>query len=484
MVGTSPAGAAMTNITATLSERLRQAIDRRVVTARIVHGLGVVGRIGCVAACAWAAALLVGGCAGGHVDARLVAGTVLVAAAMAAWFFARRALVSWPTRLSIALAAERAQPELGEQISRAIDFLDSAACGDGSTALKSIALEQAADAADRIIAAPTEGAARHIGFAAAAAFALALLTIDASRRDTATTPATATREVPAPDASPENVRPAFNRLSEAGQAAARIAALAGFERQFADALAGWFAEAPGLAAVDVPPRRRLAIAEAATLHDDCLAGIASAANMITAAAAAEAPGDAAALSKSMADLAAETDAALAIVSAAIRDHRLAAAAEAASHLADRLAEAAGLLGIPIADPGQRVIVERQPMDGNERGSLDRDARALIDRLTRLDRAVASDSATEGVGITEPAVASQSAAPTVSAAGPGGGAPAESPQPGIVPPGADGIERVWSLVPEQSLPLRPRAADAATFPSHRRAIDAYYRLLLEQERPKP
>jgi hypothetical protein len=473
----------MTNIPATLSERLRQAIDRRVVTARIVHGLGVVGRIGCVAAGTWAASLLIGGCAGGHVNARLVAGTVLVAAAIAAWFFSRRALASWPTRLSIALAAERAQPELGEQISRAIDFLDSAASGDGSTALKSIALEQAADAADRIIAAPTEGAARHLGFAAAAAFALALLTIDASRRDTVSTPATATREVPAPDASPENVRPAFDRLSEAGQAAARIAALAGFERQLADALAGWFVEAPGLAAVDVPPRRRLAIAEAATLHDECLAGIASAAKVITTAAAAEAPGDAAALSEAMADLAAGADAAQGIVSASIRDHQLAAAAEAASHLADRLAAVAGLLGIPIAAPGQRAIAKRQPIAGQTPVSLDRDTRLLIDRLARLDRTVASASATEGVGIAEPGVASQSAAPA-GAAGPGGGAPAESPQPGILPPGAEGIEQVWSLVPEQSMPLRPRAADAATFPSHRRAIDAYYRLLLEQERPKP
>lgn len=474
----------MTNVASPSAARLRAAIDRRVATARVVHGLGVAGRVGCAAACAWAAALLIGSFARVGVDARLMPGTVLAAAAIAAWFFSRRAIASWPTRLSIALAAERAQPEIGERISRAIDFLgDPRAGGDGSTALKAIAIEQAADAADRLATAPIAGATRHLGFAAAATVALALLMIAAPRRDTASTSAVATAQAPGVDSSPAKVRPALDPRSETGQAAARIAALAGFERRLADSLAGWFAEAPGLATIDAPPRRRRAIAEAATLHDDCMAGIASAAHVITAATAAEASGDSVALRKAMADLTRDADAAQGI-SAAIRDHRLAAAAQAASHLADRLAAAAGLLGLPIADAGRQAFSEQQPNAGQAPASLDRDSHALIDRLARLDRAVASASMAEGLEITEPAVASQPAAPAGAAAGPGGGAPAESPQPGGLAPGGDGIERVWSLVPEQSLPLRPRAADAATFPSHRRAIDAYYRLLLEQKRPTP
>lgn len=474
----------MTNASSPSAARLQTAIDRRVATARLVHGLGVAGRIGCVAATAWAAALLAGGLAGDRIDARLVAGTVLIAAAIAAWLFSRRAIDAWPTRLSIALAAERSQPDLGEGISRAIDFLDDTAAGrGGSTALKSIAIEQAADAADRLATAPVEGAAQHLGFAAAATVALTLLMFAAPRRDAASTSATATTQAPGVEPSPAAVRPAFDPRSEAGQAAARIAALAGFERQFADSLAGWFAEAPGLAAIDAPLRRRRAIAEAATLHDDCLEVISSAAHVITAATAAEASGGSVALRKAMADLTRDADAAQGI-SAAIRDHRLAAAAQATSHLADRLAAAAGLLGLPIADAGRQACSEQQPNAGQAPASLDRDSHALIDRLARLDRAVASASIAKGLDITEPGAASQSAAPEGAAAGPGGGAPAELPQPGGLAPEGDGIERIWSLVPEQSLPLRPRAADAATFPSHRRAIDAYYRLLLEQRRPKP
>lgn len=472
----------MTSIAAPSAERLRTAIDRRVATARLVHGLGVVGRIGCVAAGVWATGLVADRIAGGRVDARVIACTVLAASACAAWFLAHRAIASWPTRLSLALATERAQPELGEQISRAIDFLDETSPGrTGSRGLKALAIEQAGDATERINATPIEGAARHLGFTAAAACALVLLAIAAPRPQAVTRQATATTKAPATDSSAATIRPAFDPLSEPGQAAARIAALAGFERRLANTLAGWFADAPGLAAIDLPPRRRLAMAEAATLHDDLLAAASSAAGVIAAAAA---TGDATALGKAMADLAADADPAQASVSAAIRAHRLAAAAEAASHLADRLAEASRLLGIPIADPRGDVLVEQQPMNAHERAPPDRDSSALVDRLAQLDRAVASASAPDAPAITEPGVAFQSNASAATATGPGGGAPAEAPQAGDLAPGAAGIERVWSLVPQQSLPLRSRAADAATFPSHRRAIDAYYRLLLEQERSKP
>lgn len=472
----------MTSIATPSAKRLRTAIDRRVSTARLLHGLGAVGQIGCVAACVWAIALVAGRVAGSRVDARLVAGTVLAAAALAAWLVARRAIASWPTRLSLALAAERAQPELGERISRAIDFLDdtTAEC-DGSTTLKAMAISQAADAADGIVAVPIEGGARHVGFAAAAAVALSLLAIAVMRRDAVTSHATIATETPAADASPATILPTFDPLSAAGQAAARIAALAGFERRLANTLAGWFAEAPGLAAVDLPPRRRQAIADAAALHDDVMAGASSTVAEITSAAAA---GNATALNKAMADLAADIDSASANISAAIRDDRLAAAAEAASRLADRLADAAGLLGIPMTGPGGDVLVERSIASGDERESPDRDSSAIIDRLAQLDRTVASASAPEAAAVTEPGVASPSRPATGATTSPGGGAPAEAPQAGGLAPGVDDIERLWSLVPRQSSPLRPRAADAATFPSHRRAIDAYYRLLLQQERPQP
>lgn len=448
-----------------------------------MHGLGVIGRIGCVAACVWAAALIASRIAGVPVDARRITFAVLAATAMAAWFFGRRTIASWPTRLAIALAAEQAQPDLGERISRAIDFLEeTTAAGVGSPTLKALAIEQAADAANRIGPAPIQGAARHLGFAVTAAMTLSLLAIAGTRRDTVTTHTTTTTEAPTGDSSRGTVRPTFDRLSAAGQAAARIAALAGFERRLAHSLAGWFAEAPGIAAIDAPPRRRLAIAEAAALHDDCLVSASVDADMLAAAAKAA---DEAALSVSLANLAADLDSSQATVSAAIRDHRLAAAAEAAGHLADRLAGVATLLGIPVAAAGNGSLEPLRPLDGNEPLVLDGDSRALLDRLDRLDRAVASASAAEGLAVTVPGMPPETNASAGTATGSGdGGAPAETPQSAGLAAGGDGIERVWSLVPEQSQTLRPQAADAATFPSHRRAIDAYYRLLLEQKRPQP
>ena len=469
----------MRNVALPSAERLRTAIDRRVGTARIVHGLGIVGRSGCVAACVWAAALFAGRVAGIPVDARLVTGIVLAAAALAGWLFACRGTASWPTRLAIALAAERAQPEIGERISRAIDFLDeTAAGGDGSTTLKALAISQAAAAADRIGAVPIAGAARHVGFAVAAALALSLLAIADARRDTATTHATIATEAPAEGSSPPAVQPTFDPLSAAGQAAARIAALAGFERRLAHSLAGWFAESPGLAAVDAPPRRRLAIADAAALHDDLMAGASSAADVLAAAAA-----DAPALSDAMTDLAADVDAAQENVSAAIRDHRLAAAAEAAGRLADRLTAAARRLGIPVPPTGDGLRESQRPFEESGPLSLDRDSRSLLDRLDRLDRA--AGSVAEGLAVSVPGPPPDATVPAGTAPGAGdGGAPAETVQPAGLVPDGPGSERLWALVPEQSLPLRPKAADPAAFPSHRRAIDAYYRLLLEQERSKP
>jgi hypothetical protein len=49
-------------------------------------------------------------------------------------------------------------------------------------------------------------------------------------------------------------------------------------------------------------------------------------------------------------------------------------------------------------------------------------------------------------------------------------------------GGDLLDRIWMLLPEQSVPLRPQADDLRAFPSHQAAIDAYYRLLFESLKP--
>ena len=178
----------------TAADVLQRAIDRRVATARVVHVLGISGRIACAAAGTWCALLalagLVAAAQGPVIDIRILNAIAAATAVATAWPVVRAAFPVWPTRLRIAIATEQAQPELGERISRAIGFLGEQQCGGatpagadhgGSPALKALAIAQAAEVADSIARPPIAGGARHLLLAAAGTAALLGLALVAVR---------------------------------------------------------------------------------------------------------------------------------------------------------------------------------------------------------------------------------------------------------------------------------------------------------------
>ena len=142
------------------TDRFRRTIDRAVARARAAAIVGRVGRLACAAATAVAIVAAVdlqlrwsGFWAGGSVVAAVVG--------LLAWRLLDSKLFPWPNRLQIALATEAANPDLGEQLSRAVEFLDAApaqsaagapvsaaraADADATLALRSLAIEQAAAA--------------------------------------------------------------------------------------------------------------------------------------------------------------------------------------------------------------------------------------------------------------------------------------------------------------------------------------------------
>ena len=184
-------------------------------------------------------------------------------------------------------------------------------------------------------------------------------------------------------------------------------------------------------------------------------------------------------------------------SAAIRDHRLAAAVQASASRAVMFERAAGLLGIAAtitasespssqlsqftgdaaAETLQRVgetVLERLDL----LGQLERIAAtvevyaAAASEIGPIDQAATADTAGTG-----PADGTASSATTTSPRFGTSSAPAPGSAPAFREASAD---RPWAFLPAQALPLRPQAADAAAFPSHRQAIDAYYQLLFEHE----
>ncbi len=562
---------------ATSTDALRRSLDSSVAVARTVAVLGCAGTIAAVAAAAWAATLLVVRLlplAGGstHSDAwPLVAAAA--AAAGAAWPAIRTAAAAWPSRLMIAVAAERAHPQLGERISRAVEFLDevaSAAATDrGSAALKALAVEQAAEAAAGIGRLPVPALRGQLRLAAAGGAAIALVaaltlatspsrTTDRGGGETATTAATpaasrstpeATLQIwrkleairgqlaggrppthaalataiaavaaeseraleaaggesagvlsvfaaalpqlerdlaarPADDAAAlAGVRRSLDELSSLARAAVRIADAAAFERSLAAVLSEWFALEPGELPADLPAPVRGGLDRAANLEDECLQGIN--ADRKTLLVATQRQPVEAKLIASAANPLAGFDGPPFIRSANdIRDNRLAIAADSARRAADLLEGSAKLLGMTGTGASATPIppaARTAAPDPTSNPSAADIARGLLDRI-HDDVTSAAESG------NEPAV--NAAAAAGRGAGADGSATTTSPQAGTVtgpptaaelPAGADEIARAWLLLQERSFPQRPQGGDLLAFPSHRQAIDAYYRLLLESSR---
>jgi len=585
----------------TAADVLQRAIDRRVATARVVHVLGISGRIACAAAGTWCVLLalagLVAAARGPVIDIRILNAIAAATAVVTAWPVVRAAFPVWPTRLRIAVATEQAQPELGERISRAIGFLGEQQSGGatpagadrgGSPALKALAIAQAAEVADSIARPPIAGGARHLLLAAAGTAALLGLALVAVRmgriqsraeqvataagagpasaagerqpRSVATATLALWRQIEAARAGPAlnaaaplrkpllqtvatladssraaraafpgragsgllafmaheltrleeqfgeipvagspleeapvdagliaAVRHSLGTLSAASRAAAGIAAAAEFQGRLATVLTSWFNAAPGAALIDLPPRRRGLLMQAALLQQGCLEGVtADRATLLSSAAATDTA--TAGIDEAVGLLAAIDESAQVESCAAIRDHRLAAAVREATSNAVLLERAALLLGMaaPTAANGSQFAGD--PSSALIRQSAD-EFSGVLDQLNRLADATLPDAvAASETGPSDQAAPRGSTAaddgaggvPSATTASPRSGTDATATTGIDLVFGTAGVDRPWAFLPEQSQPLRPQPGDAAAFPSHQQAIDTYYRLLFEHE----
>jgi len=444
-----------------------------------------------------------------------------------------------PTRLSAALATERAQPALGERLSSAVEFLTDLPPGDSepgpscavTRALRRLAVEQAAMAArDARMAVP--GLAIDLRWLAAgillpAAVWLSTLLLpspwgEAVGRSLFRTvgadaeAALAARGAGAtggPAAAAAASADAVPGLAAAGlppaatQAAARIAAVARLERRLADRLAVVFAQAPGVPRESLPRGPRNELDELAAVQSECLQAMHSERETLRLVAAAAAGGEQVVSSPAAGGLAAavvrlddldQVD--LSASPSHIRANRLALATALAADAAAILNASAGLLGISSTDG-----VAGDGGRSSAAGPLLR-ATATLDRmLGEAAGGSAADGAARGSGSIRAATPPEeiAAAPAAAAegdaalnqAGPhdtdttdpragaaagtaGRTASAASRSRPAAPAASAPIERVWSLLPGGDRAEAGRGAIDALPAAYRPAIDAYYRLLLE------
>ena len=278
------------------------------------------------------------------------------------------------------------------------------------------------------------------------------------------------------------VRATLDRLSALAHASARIADAASFERRLADVLGERFQAAPGVAAIALPPRARSLLRQIAELHEGCRRGVAT--DLQALAATAQKGDSASDVGRACALAAPVVESA--VSSEDIRANRLARASRSALESADILAAAADILGVNGTDPaGPIAFGLREPPSSTRLASERLDALVdLINRDAGGDRtADMAHSAATGKRGPGPEAGTATGAVT----SPAPGASASSATGALrevtnVPAGGDLLDRIWMLLPEQSVPLRPQADDLRAFPSHQAAIDAYYRLLFESLKP--
>jgi len=183
---------ARTGLDTTAVRQLRRRLDRRVLQARGLLVLCAAGRIGLAAAAAWATSGLVprfASAVGLSLQLEPIRSFLVPMAAIAMTWWTTSGLVGqWPSRLTVALAAEAGNPGLGERISSAIDFLDDglAACGgetaaasgrDGSSVLRQMAVAAAAEVSAEFGRVALPNAKTHLLTAAAGLAAIGSITI-------------------------------------------------------------------------------------------------------------------------------------------------------------------------------------------------------------------------------------------------------------------------------------------------------------------
>jgi hypothetical protein len=277
------------------------------------------------------------------------------------------------------------------------------------------------------------------------------------------------------------VRGTLDRLSTLAHAAARIADAASFERRLASVLSERFQAAPGVSAFELSPPARGLLRRIAELRQECRRGIADDLQVLEE--SARGGGTAAdQLRQACGVLARVAASDTARASEDILANRLALASRSATEAADALAAAAGILGMSGTDRAGPIMPgQREPPSSTRLAHERLDAAvALMGRAPRDDRSAATAVAT---ATSERGLAPAAGSATGAAASPTSGTsasstPAAPSNVATLPSGSAAFDRVWMLLPAQSLPLRPQPEDLRAFPSHRAAIDAYYRLLFE------
>jgi hypothetical protein len=456
-------------------DALRDRLDRTVAAAAAIRILGWLGRLACIAV---AASLIVA--AGDAVVGPLATIVVWMACggltccgAIAAW---RQFAAPRPRRLDIALAAEATAPQIGERISRAVGFLDDQA-EDDLGGWKTLALADAAAAATQVARLPVPGLRGHAGWLAAGSVMLACLAATSPWRPRSATVPEAGHEPPSRDADDDRTRAAID-LTEL---AAAISAQAAVEASLANCLGDRFARAPGIAADDLPAADRLDLARLADVHDDLAREIGRSRDAI-ASRAATMPA-----ARAAADSLDDVDAALLDrATAAIADHRLATALRITTDTAAALTAAVRHLGHTTSLPEAREAELRS--DGAVA------ARRLAATLAEIaDRPAAGAARAAGpneIGrpapsATGPPTSAASPATSGGAADAGGVATTEprfgrgdGRQEPTAPPTARQPTPPWSRLPARVRPVLPRGAEPGIPPAYRRAVDLYYKSLLD------
>ena len=519
--------------------QLRQTIDASVAAARSAVVIGVLGRVA-VAVTAMVAAMAIldiqlpgsGFWAGGS-GVAAVAGLFL-------WQLAVRARQQWPSRLTLTQGAQEADSQHGETISRAIEFLDESLAEESSSqsalqsrssdaqmsiALKSLAVSQAAEAWQRFGQRPLPGLKPGLVWGVFGCLAVAAIWVSMQMLPAPWPAALARQLVPAttrwqtqlqspdlsgaPDLSGGRLPAVKVRI--ASPAALGLADAATFQSQLALVLAERFARSPGL------PRYSLSSGDAgevdrlAAIQAACLAGLAAdrialaeeASALETAGKASGKPSDQEQIRQATFALLPLDRLLPALSPQNIQDNRLALASAAAAQAAVSLRQAASVLGVRVADRSQQAADKLLPVQMQTRRGLEnweqltREAalQALASGAQRVDKTV-----TTSAGQTPQQIALAGGLPlenvgsSSSMEGSGGSTsvdPAFNPTqskpaaPRSLVSGSIGamVDRFWNLLPEKVRPQGNRSDDASLWiePFYRPAVNAYYQLLLEEER---
>lgn len=448
---------------------VRRRLDGVVLVARGIRLLGWLGRVACIAAVA------AGGAAASAAIvpprdpavASVVAGIATAIGAVIAW---RLGAGPPPRRLDVASAAEATFPQIGERLSRAVDFLGDRTGLDGAGGLKDLAVADAAEALANCGRLPVPGLARHAPWLAAGCVALVAVFAVAPRMSRPTTIAGAARPA---DTAAESAHAA-----DLAAAAATIAACATLEARMTAHLDARFALSPGVARDDIAAAEQGELDQLATIHAETVREIdRGRARVATLAVSVPIARTAAA------ELAVIDSPTLAAATAAIAEHRLATAAAATSRAATTLAAAARILGHASDEDHDHALglaAAAPPQTRRLAAAL-----AAVDRRSTAATAAIVSAARpvdDTQGPARPPAAPSSAgrgptAPGVATAEPrfGGGADdsAEAPSEAAGPVG-----RVWRRLPERIRPGDARGGEPDVPAAYRQAIDLYYKSLLD------